>query len=784
MEKSLLKLNHSKIKLLLLSLVIVQFISLQLIAQNSSSKHWFVNKNATGAGTGKTIENAWTSFAGIGWSSMADGDTLFISGGADSTFYYEQLNVGRGHITIMPSAITNHNGKVIIDAQGIRSYGVRNNTYPYVTIYGLNIRNATAANIQLRNSNCVLSHNTIYISSGATSGLDIRGSNNIIEYTTSSTSNKQNDGQRDFCQATTGGHHIFRYNTHYNYNPDPDSHTDFIQCYPPFDDVEVYSNYAIDVDEKRSNSNLLYLNGIGGVVKVYNNVIIDQSDSTVNGLITIKETTTATDLDTLLVYNNSLYSAGFGLAMNIDASVAGTPVYMAIYNNAIRGDVKAHAIYTSNGFIPLVVKSTTTPIIDNNIYWRGYPSGISLSYNGTGYTFTNWQGLGFDANGLNAQPSYTSITEGAFNLQSTVGGNLIGKGTIIKPNFGIEYGGSINRVNRLSNSWDIGAYQYSAGNTSSDNIAPNLSSVALINSTTLELNFSEELEIISAQTISNYNVNNGITIKSASLSSDKKKITLTTTQHSANQNYVVTVTRVKDIAGNIISLNNSAQYTFVENTTGNLKANVKVFLEGSYNGSSMTTALPDNEVMPDIQPYSAAPWNYNGSESFNAVPDLTVDWVLVELRSAENPAQVVSMRAGLLRSDGRIMEPDGTLGVTFKNILYGYYYIAVRHRNHLSVMSSSPVLFSPDNDLYDFTTSISKAYGPDGMAADTANGVFMMYSGDGNGNGIIDGDDYDGVWSEDNGNIGYLNGDFNLDSGVNSKDSREFWNNGKSTKVP
>ena len=162
-----------------------------------------------------------------------------------------------------------------------------------------------------------------------------------------------------------------------------------------------------------------------------------------------------------------------------------------------------------------------------------------------------------------------------------------------------------------------------------------------------------------------------------------------------------------------------------------------------------------------------------------------MDWVLVELRSSSNPSQVVSRRAGLLRNDGRIMEPDGTLGVTFNNLLYGSYYIAVHHRNHLAVMTSAPVLFSPDNSLFDFTNSLTSAYGQNAMAEITA-GVFGMYAGDGNGDGKITLADQDDVWVPQNGSFGYLNGDFNLDCGVTIHDVTLYWNinNGMMTQVP
>jgi methionine-rich copper-binding protein CopC len=340
-----------------------------------------------------------------------------------------------------------------------------------------------------------------------------------------------------------------------------------------------------------------------------------------------------------------------------------------------------------------------------------------------------------------------------------------------------------NNQNDWAGLWEAQFWGSPANNI--DVTPPDLKSAAVLNSTAIALLFSEPLETTSAQTKTNYSINNGIVVNSAVLSVDKKSVTLNTTQHVTNQNYTVTVSNVKDLAGNIISTNNSAQYSFVDNTVGDLKANVKIYLQGPFLSGNMMTELSGNEFLPASQPYNVSPWFYNGTEVLGSGSSSSTDWVLVELRSTQNPAQVISRRACLLRNDGRIIEPDGTLGVTFKNLLYGSYYIAVFHRNHLAVMTSVPVSFSPDNSLYDFTNALTKAYGQSAMAEITT-GVFGMYAGDGDGNGTINEIDRSEIWSNQNGTMGYLNGDFNLDSGVTVKDINDYWNfnEGKFTQVP
>lgn len=318
-----------------------------------------------------------------------------------------------------------------------------------------------------------------------------------------------------------------------------------------------------------------------------------------------------------------------------------------------------------------------------------------------------------------------------------------------------------------------------------DSTPPALLSASATNATTVELLFSEALNLASAQATSNYSINNGIIVNSVTISSDQKKVTLSTSKHVNNTNYTIVVNNVRDLAGNLIGSVNSAQYVFIDNTTGDLKANVKVFLQGPFSGNSMLTELSANDFLSNTQPYNTAPWFYNGNEVLGSGASVATDWILVELHSSQDPKQVIARRACLLRNDGRIMEPNGTVGVTFNNLFYGSYYIVVRHRNHLAVMSASPVSFSPNNDLYDFTISGNQAYGQNAMIQITS-GVFAMYAGDGNGDGIIDNKDRDVIWNDQNGNMGYLNGDFNLDSGVTVKDINDFWNlnQNQNTQVP
>jgi len=317
-----------------------------------------------------------------------------------------------------------------------------------------------------------------------------------------------------------------------------------------------------------------------------------------------------------------------------------------------------------------------------------------------------------------------------------------------------------------------------------DTTPPTLLSASASNSSTVILNFSEQITQTTAANSSNYSVNNGITVSSASLSSDGKTVTLTTSSHTAGLTYVVTANNIKDPAGNLISPTaNSAQYLFED--SGNLRINVKIFLQGPYSNGVMKKSLNDSSFIPLNQPYNNSPWNFAGSENVQNIPPGVVDWVLIELRSGTASATIQTKRAAFIRTDGTLVDLDGTSKVKIEGVAQGSYYVVVRHRNHLAVMSATKITLSSDPSLYDFSTAANKAYGS-AAQKNLGDGKYGLYSGDGNANGTINNSDANSVWKQENGKMGYYAGDFDMNCGVNIVDKNSYWeiNSGKSTKVP
>jgi hypothetical protein len=209
-----------------------------------------------------------------------------------------------------------------------------------------------------------------------------------------------------------------------------------------------------------------------------------------------------------------------------------------------------------------------------------------------------------------------------------------------------------------------------------------------------------------------------------------------------------------------------------------ISAKIKVFLEGPYNGAAeMTTTLNTSTLIPlnSNDAYSTVTYGYTESTVGSIPFPNIVDWVLVELRTGTAAGTKVATRAAFLKSDGTIVDTDGISPVHFSSLLDGNYYIVIRHRNHLAIMSSSAIPLNGSSTLYDFSTAQLQAYGTNPMVA-LSGGVFGMYPGDASNDGQIDADDRALTWNERN-LTGYRDEDVTLDGQVDADDRATTWNN-------
>ncbi|QQS27786.1 MAG: S8 family serine peptidase [Sphingobacteriales bacterium] len=202
---------------------------------------------------------------------------------------------------------------------------------------------------------------------------------------------------------------------------------------------------------------------------------------------------------------------------------------------------------------------------------------------------------------------------------------------------------------------------------------------------------------------------------------------------------------------------------------------LRVLLEGCYDPveDEMTNILKQVVILANSQPFFREPWNYNGEEAVinqGFIPLNTTDWVLVEAYDPINLVTPIAQKAAFLRTDGRIYDYDGiTEGVRFTEIEEnGSYFFAVKPRSHLGVFTSVPLVV-PNADWYDFTISASQALG-DNQQKQLPNGLFVLYGGDLDHNGIINYADYD-LYFTDYPMFGeYINTDINKDTRVDIED--------------
>jgi len=220
---------------------------------------------------------------------------------------------------------------------------------------------------------------------------------------------------------------------------------------------------------------------------------------------------------------------------------------------------------------------------------------------------------------------------------------------------------------------------------------------------------------------------------------------------------------------------------------------MKAFMEGPYNGTGMNTVLNSNGDIPLAQPFNTAPWNYTGLETVTSVPNADiVDWVLIELRetaggaSTATSSTMIGQQAVFVKSDGSIVDLDGTSDPQFSLSVTDDIYMVIWHRCHLGIMSANALTQTGGVYTYDFSSGLGQVYGSITAHKDLGGGVYGMIGGDGNSDGQVGTPDKVDIWSVQVGNSGYLMSDFDMDGNVGNQDKVDIWmpNAGSGGQVP
>ncbi len=173
------------------------------------------------------------------------------------------------------------------------------------------------------------------------------------------------------------------------------------------------------------------------------------------------------------------------------------------------------------------------------------------------------------------------------------------------------------------------------------------------------------------------------------------------------------------------------------------------FLEGLYDGNGMMHPAMDE----------------NGTHWGATIADK----ITVELHDAANYPNIIY-------SDGNILlNTNGSASVTIPGIHNGSYYITIKHRNSIETLSAVPISFLMASIGFSFDAQ-SKAYGSNLLQ--TTDGRWVVFGGDANQDGIIDGSDLSIIENlASMAATGYLPEDVNGDGLIDASDLSIVGNN-------
>ncbi len=153
-----------------------------------------------------------------------------------------------------------------------------------------------------------------------------------------------------------------------------------------------------------------------------------------------------------------------------------------------------------------------------------------------------------------------------------------------------------------------------------------------------------------------------------------------------------------------------------------VELDIDVLLDGPFEPllGWMRDELRTQGLIPDAEPFSAlglTPTTGQGAMLTpgalnNSGPEAVVDWVLVELRDAGDPEVLLERVPALVQRNGQVVSLDG-VSPLLVTVPERFAYVALRHRNHLGVMTATTLDLGTTQRALDLRSAATPCYGTD-----------------------------------------------------------------------